>query len=174
MAAHRKDFGGYSHPQAPAADVHLMNALVADVAIAVVPVPVPVIVKAVGIERARGRRPQPQVVINALRDGTVRLLADRVAPFETKPASHINVADHAVTQLLHGFSQRDGRTAVRAVLDYAVVFTRGGDELPAFPITMRAGLFDINVLARLAGPDAHQRVPVVRRGDRDGVNRLVF
>src|SRR5262249_29565317 len=117
---------------------------------------------------------QPQVVINALRDGTVRLLADRVAPFETKPASHINVADHAVPQLLHGFSQRGGRTAVRAVLDDAVVFARGGVELPAFPMTIRAVLVDIDVLARLAGPAADQRVPVVRRGDRDGVNRLVF
>src|SRR5262249_12042335 len=58
--------------------------------------------------------------------------------------------------------------------DDAVVFAGGGDELPAFPITLRAGLFDINVLARLASPYAHQRVPVVRRGDRDGVNRLVF
>ncbi len=94
--------------------------------------------------------------------------------FETKPASHINVADHALPQLLHGFSQRGGRTAVRAVLDDAVVFACGGDELLAFPITMRTGLFDINVLARLASPDAHQRVPVIRRCDRDGVNRLVF
>src|SRR5262245_44667150 len=174
MAAHRKDPGRQRHAQAPAADVHLMNALVSDVAIAVVPVPVPVVVKAVGIERARGRGPKPQVVINSLRDGTVRLLADRVAPFVTKPASHINVADHAIPQLLRGFSQRGGRTAVCAVLDDAVVFTRGVDELPAFPITLRAGFFDINVLARLTGPYAHQRVPVVRRGDRDGVNRLVF
>src|SRR5882672_5829035 len=174
MAAHRKDLGRQRHAQAPAADVHLVNALVADVAIAVVPIPVPVVVKAVGIERTRGRRPQPQVVINAPRDGTVRLLADRVAPFETKPASHINVADHALPQFLHGFAQRGGRTAVCAVLDDAVVFACGGDQLLAFPITMRAGLFDINVLARLASPDPHQRVPVIRRGDRDGVNRLVF
>src|SRR5262252_3375182 len=174
MAARRKDLGRQRHAHAPAADVHLMNPLVADVAIAVIPVPVPVVVKAVEIERTRERGPQPQVVINALRDGTVRLLADRVAPFETKPASHINVADHALPQLLRGFSQRGGRTAVCAVLDDAVVLTRGGDELLAFPITMRAGLFDINVLARLASPDAHQRVPVIRRGDRDGVNRLVF
>src|SRR5262249_3338131 len=155
-------------------DVHLVNPLVADVAVAVIPVPMPVVVKAVGVERTRGRRPQPEVVIDALRDGAVRLLADRVAPFETKPAGHIYVADHALPQLLHGFAQRDGRTAVRAVLDDAVVFARGGDELLAFPITMRAGLFDINVLAGLASPDAHQRVPVIRRGDRDGVNRLVF
>src|SRR5215475_1021285 len=174
MAAHRKDLGRQRHSQAPAADVHLVNALVADVAIAVVPVPVPVVVKAVGIERARGRGPQPQVIINALRDGTVLFLADRFAPFETKPASHINIAYHALPQLLHGFAQRGGRTAVRAVLDDAVVFACGVDELLAFPITMRTGLFDINVLARLASPDAHQRVPVIRRCDRDGVNRLVF
>src|SRR5262245_7497622 len=156
MATHRKDLGRQRHAHAPAADVHLVNALVADVAVAVVPVPVPVVVKAVGIEWARGRGPQPQVVIDALRDGAVLLLADRLAPFETKSAGHINVADQALPQLLHGIAQRDGRTAVCAVLDDAVVFAGGVDELLAFPITMRAGLFYINVFARLASPDAHQ------------------
>ena len=39
---------------------------------------------------------------------------------------------------------------------------------------MRAWLFDVDILARLAGPDGHQRVPVIRRGDRNGVDGFVF
>src|SRR5690348_2426528 len=42
-----------------------------------------------------------------------------------------------------------------------------------FPQVMGAGLFNIDVLARLASPDAHQCVPVVRRGDGDSINGLV-
>src|SRR5438105_828616 len=43
----------------------------------------------------------------------------------------------------------------------------------AFPDVMADGLFDIDVLARLHGPDGGQGVPVVWRGDADGVDALV-
>jgi hypothetical protein len=36
------------------------------------------------------------------------------------------------------------------------------------------GLFHVDVLARLQGPDRQQRVRVVRGRDRDGVDRLVL
>ncbi len=39
---------------------------------------------------------------------------------------------------------------------------------------MGGGLLDVYVLAGLAGEHGGQRVPVVRRHDRDGVNRLVL
>ena len=39
---------------------------------------------------------------------------------------------------------------------------------------MRAGLLDVHVLARLAGPDGLQRMVVIGGGDRNGVDRLVF
>jgi hypothetical protein len=35
-----------------------------------------------------------------------------------------------------------------------------------------AGLLDIDILAGLHRPDAHQGVPVVRRGDRDDIDVL--
>src|SRR5205807_72784 len=43
-----------------------------------------------------------------------------------------------------------------------------------FVNVMTARLFDVDVFARLAGPDGHQRVPVVGRGNRDGVKILVL
>src|SRR5439155_8103744 len=45
--------------------------------------------------------------------------------------------------------------------------------LPPFPPVVRAGLFDVNVLAGLATPDGHQRVPMVRRRNRDRVDGFI-
>ena len=47
------------------------------------------------------------------------------------------------------------------------------DHLPAFEDVVRCRLLDVHVLAGLAGPDRRQRVPVVGRGERNGVDRLV-
>ena len=50
----------------------------------------------------------------------------------------------------------------------------GLDGDAALVDVVAARLLDVDVLAGLAGPDRHQRVPVVGRGDRDGVDRLVL
>ena len=63
---------------------------------------------------------------------------------------------------------------VISVLADAVVFFHGGDELAALESIVRAGLLDVDVFAGLAGPDGHQRVPVIGSGDGDGVDLLVF
>ena len=54
-----------------------------------------------------------------------------------------------------------------------VVLAGGLDHPPAFADVVADRLLDVDVLARLAGPDRGQGVPVVRRGDRDGVDVLV-
>ena len=46
------------------------------------------------------------------------------------------------------------------------------DHLAAFGDRQRQRLLAVHVLARLAGVDRHQRVPVVGRGDDDGVDVL--
>ena len=63
--------------------------------------------------------------------------------------------------------------ALGAVLDDPVVLAGGLDGDPALVDVVAARLLDVDVLAGLAGPDGHQRVPVVGRGDRDGVEVLV-
>ncbi len=63
--------------------------------------------------------------------------------------------------------------ALSAGLDDALVFSRGLDHPPAFAHVVADRLLDIDVLARLACPDRRQGVPVVGRGDRDGVDRFV-
>src|SRR5216117_2146084 len=64
--------------------------------------------------------------------------------------------------------------ALRTVLDDAAELARGLDGDAALVDVVAARLLDVNVLAGLARPDGHQRVPVVRRRDRDDVHVLVF
>ena len=59
------------------------------------------------------------------------------------------------------------------MLHDAVILAGCLDESAAFDDVVAARLLDEDVLARLAGPNGQQRVPMVRRHDGDGVERLV-
>jgi hypothetical protein len=48
------------------------------------------------------------------------------------------------------------------------------DHAPALDKVVRSRLFDVNVLAGLAGPDGGQRVPVIRGGNGDRGDVLVL
>src|SRR5262249_7417351 len=54
--------------QAPTGNVHLMDALIAEVAVAVVPLPVPVVVETLAQDRTVRSGATPQVVVDRLRD----------------------------------------------------------------------------------------------------------
>jgi len=76
---------------------------------------------------------------------------------------------------LDGGADAGAGAALRAGLDDELgEVLGGGDELLAFEDVMRKGLLDVEVLAGLEGPDALDRVLVVGRGDRDGVDFLVL
>ncbi len=60
------------------------------------------------------------------------------------------------------------------MLDHAVVFAGRRHDLAGFEDVMRARLFDVDILAGLAGPDRSERVPVVGGGQGDGVDGLVL
>ena len=57
-----------------------------------------------------------------------------------------------------------------AHLHELAVFLLRGDEERAFGGIVAAGLFDVDVLAGFDAGDGHGRVPVVGRGDGDGVD----
>src|SRR6185295_7828639 len=59
-------------------------------------------------------------------------------------------------------------------LHHSVVFARSLHHLAAFLDCERDRLLDIDVLARLACPDCLQRVPVIRRSNRDRVDILAI
>ena len=88
-------------------------------------------------------------------------------------AGHVELADHALLELLHAFAHVGAGAVLRADLHHAAVLAGRFDHLAAFPDAPGGRLLDVDVLARLAGPDRLQRVPVVLRAETDGVDRLV-
>src|SRR5262245_34624943 len=121
MPTHRADLLRQCHSQTPAADIHLVNPLLAHVCIAVIQISTPVVVASICAERAFGRWCEPEIVMDSGGDFAVLLLLDRIAPFKAQSASHIDIADHSLFQLLHPLAERDSRPAVRSMLHYSIV-----------------------------------------------------
>ena len=72
----------------------------------------------------------------------------------------------------HPAEERAG-PVLGADLDHAAVLAGRRHHLLPFPQVVRERLLDVDVLARLAGPDRRQGVPVVRQGDDHRVDALV-
>jgi len=171
MAADRGDSRREPDAEAPPREIDLVHALVAEVSIAGIPDPVPVVVKAVVRERLEWRRPGPQVVIDPARNRFHRRSPDRVASLEAQPARQVDAAERAVVKMPDRVDRGACGTELPAVLHDAAVLFSGTHQLPALPEIVRARLLDVDVLACLARPNRHQRMPMVRRGDRDRIDR---
>src|SRR5580704_9429890 len=151
-----------------------MDGLVANFAVAGVPDPMPIVMEAIARERFERGGAGPEFVIDACWNGFLRSVADRWAPLVAECASHVDIADGSVAQMMNGFEHARIGARLAAVLANAVVLFYGADELAAFKGVVRAGFFDVDVLAGLAGPDSHERVPVIGSGNGDGVDVFVF
>ena len=150
-----------------------MNALVAQVAVAVGPLPVPVVMKPRPGQRRVRRRAKPQVVVYA---GGYRVLAegaDRRTPLVAQPPGHVDLADLAVVGILHRVAHAGHRAALRTGLADLVVLAGRLDHAAAFAHVVAHRLLDVHVLAGLNGPDRDQRMPVVRRGRTDQIDRRI-
>src|SRR6185312_3944868 len=179
-AAEADDRNGHAlHTQAPAGLVHFMHALVAEIAVAVIPNPVPVVVDGAelgiavgGLERGRAA---PQVVVHGGRRNLVALdLADRRTVLVAKADGQIDLANLAALNRGDGFAHAGIGAALRADLTNPPELAGRGEHHRPFLHVVRRRLLHINVFTILHGPDRHQRVPVVRRGDGYDVDVLVF
>ena len=120
-------------------------------------------------------RAVPEVVIDFGRDFALLGGADGLAALVADGAGELHLAVLAGVDVLNGGADTSARAALRASLDDLLgEVLRGGDELLAFEDIMREGLLDVEVLAGLEGPDTLDGVLVVRGGDGDGVDILVF
>src|SRR5262249_8318846 len=161
--------------EAPPGLVHLMDALVAEVAVAVFPLPVPVVVQVLAHQRPVRRRAAPQVVVDAGRDRLrAAHLADRAARLVAQAAGQLHLADLARVHVLDRLAQPPAGAALRARLADLVQLAGHFDNAPTLADVVADRLLDVDVLAGLHGPDGGQRVPVVRRGDADDVDALVL
>src|ERR1051325_9359465 len=89
------------------------------------------------------------------------------------PARFHDLADKTVMNEFHVADQGRAGAALRPVLNDATVFFPCGYELSPFIDTMRERLLHIDILSGLARPDCRQRMPVVGRGDGDGIDFLI-
>src|SRR5262249_8956539 len=128
LSADGADLGRILHAQAPAGDIHLVDALIAQIAIAVSPIPVPVIVEAILFEGDHRRGTGPEVVVHPGGRLAYRLLSDRVAPLEAKPARHVHVADEAFPHFADPIAQGDAGAALAPLLYNPIVLARRRDN----------------------------------------------
>lgn len=151
-----------------------MNALVADVAVAEVPEPVPVVVDEVAMEGLFGGGAEPEVEVYVAGNFFVGFVADAPAGFA---AVAFGDEEFSVLAAVDGgdlLGPAAAGAALGAVLDDAVVFAGGLDALAAFEDVVAAGFLDVDVFAGLASPNGDEGVPVVGRGDGNGVDAFVF
>jgi hypothetical protein len=96
--------------------------------------------------------------------------ADARAAFVTEATGTDELAEVPVLEPLVSLADSGIGTDLDACLNDLVVFASCFDELPSFPNVVRNGLFDIHVFAGLNGPNRGQRMPMVWRGDADGID----
>src|SRR5690606_17697073 len=121
-----------AHAQAPAGHIHLVDALVTQVAVAEVPLPVPIVVQLLARQRLFGSRAAPQIVVHRLGNGIVVPRTDRAAGLVPQPASQLHLADLAGADVLDGLNRGRHRAALRARLADALILAGCFHNAPAF------------------------------------------
>ena len=120
------------------------------------------------------RRAEPDVEIETGRRRFGALGADRPPRLAAIAFRHQQLAVLARLQGRDLAGPVQAAALLRAVLHDAAMLGGGLDALAAFEDVVADRLLDVHVLARLAGPDRDQRVPVIAGGHRHGVEILVI
>src|SRR5439155_6628747 len=138
----------------PARDVHLVNALIAHIAIAGRPNPVPVVVQPFAHQRFLGGGPAPEIIINVFRDGLGSIhLADADTALVTEAPRAEDFSNVPFANPGNAFGNPAARAGLSASLNDAAMFARRFDQLPALPHVVRDGFLHIDVFACLDRPD---------------------
>ena len=170
---HRAHRGGQRRVHRPACHIKLVRALVVQVAVAGLPEPVPVVVDVVVVVGVDHGRAAPKVPVQVRRRGGRALEPDAAARLAAVAVRNLQLAELAGVDGLVQPGDARAAALLRAVLDHHAVFLLRLDRHAALVHVVAHRFLDVNVLASLRAPDRHQRVPMVRRGDRDCVHRLV-
>ena len=175
-AADAPDAWGKFHvAEEPTGDVHLVDALIAKVAIAVIPHPVPVVMQAFAGEGFLGGWAEPEIVIHLARHILgIRDITDAAAALVAKTTGDLDLTEVTSLHPLHGILNALGAASLCAGLDNLLVLPGGVHQLAAFPHVVAHGLLHVNILAGLDSPDGGEAVPVVRGGHSHHVEFLLF
>ena len=124
----------------------------------------------IGVEGAKRSRTEPQIVIDAVGRHAVPFAADRLAAMDRPGFRQVNGPQPPAADEIDGRLKVAAAALLQARLDHAAVPPGGGHHLLAFPDVVRDRFFDVNVFSRLARQNGHRRVPMVGRGDHDGID----
>ena len=153
--------------------VELVGILVAKIAVARDVVPVPVVMELLAGGHLGRSRARPEVEVEAgwNRGGRVDQPDARPVTVADGPRD-FDVADLPALHELERLPHAGHAAALHAHLAHASELPRPLRHHAALLHVVAAGLLHVDILARLHCPDGHQGVPVVGRGDRDGVDIL--
>src|SRR5262249_8653736 len=154
-------------------DIHEMNAVVAELAVAEVPKPVPVVMDQIFVIRLHRGRSHPEIPPEPCGRFLWFLEADRVTISGEKEVGLIDVADGAVVDQLNRLAKAPAPAALSATGSDALVLARCLDQLRTFPNIVGDGLLYVDVLAGLHRPNGGEGVPMVWRGDGDRVDFFI-
>ena len=157
--------------QCPAGDVHLVNTLVAQIAIARLPHPVPIVVEASAHERIQRGRATPQIVVyGGRRSLRAADLANGSATLVAKSAGQLDPAQLPCMQIRHGLAHSRIAAGLGAGLHDALVLAGGFNNPATFGDIVADWFFNVNVLAGLDSPDGDESVPVVGGGNGNSIH----
>ena len=110
-------------------------------------------------------------LLNPLFDAGV---ADRGSAFVAGSVSDFALAELAGLDVIDGRAHPRIASALGADLADAIELAGGLGHQPTFMDVVAGRLLDVNIFARGHRPNRHERVPMVRCGDRNDIDRLVF
>ena len=149
---------GIIDAQRPAAYIHFMRAVVQRFAGAPDAEPVPVVGLHIVLIRLAWRRALPQIPVERSGNGDNFAVSDGFARVVVPALREVGAANQPVVDLVDDLNGVRRRALLRAHLHQLAVFLLRLHQQRALPGIVAAGLFDIDVLARLQcqeSPSAH-------------------
>ena len=152
-----------------------MRVLIAEVAVAGLKHPVPVVVEPLANRHDLRRRAAPKIEVEPFGTGagvSTRPMLCAIAV--ANGAGELDLADLAAVNEVERLAHAGHAAALHAHLAHAAELAGPLRHHAAFVDVVAARLLDVDVFAGLHRPHGHHGVPVIRRGDRDGVDVFVF
>jgi hypothetical protein len=101
-------------------------------------------------------------------------MSDVVAALNVPSLGNQHITDNAFAQHLYPVGNDLHAATLRAMLNDSLVTSRRLYQQPSLAQVMRTRLFNIDMLARVAGHDGSRRVPMVRSGNHNSVDSRVI
>ena len=160
--------------QGPVGHIELVGALVVHVAVSGFPEPVPVVMDVVGVVLIDDRGPAPEVPVQVGGRRRGNLEADATARLAAVAVGDLHLAELAGPDEIVQAGVPGIAASLRAVLNDHAIFLLGLDGHPALHDVMTHRFFHVDVFAGLGAPDGHERVPMIRRGNGNGIEVLIL